>query len=162
MKFKINIHKNPAHVLLAEIKNMHDKAFPLSGWHTGYVEEFFLQQVRMPILATLEKDGMVCGFVMGKMLKEKNEFLIHSFLVVENMRGNGLGKELMQKTLNFVVKYTQVESVRVRFRESNSVGKFYAKMGFTDLNVCGKYKNGEQKLSLHLKRENIKDNTYEL
>lgn len=135
---------------------LHSEFFPVSSWSEEYLKKFFSKQERLPILCVLEKDGLVQGFVLGRMQKEKNEFLIHSFLVSENLRGQGYGKKLMIKMLETVVKYTKAQSVAVRFREKNPVRKFYEALGFGELQECGFYNNGEQKIALCIKRENIK------
>jgi ribosomal protein S18 acetylase RimI-like enzyme len=78
---------------------------------------------------------------MGRFSKE-NKFTVELFGVSNKMRGEGIGKMLMEKLLG---KLDSKEEVIVHFRASNSVQKFYEKFGFGNLRICGKYKNGEDK-----------------
>lgn len=148
---KIKLYKKPSGKLLEKIKDLHNECFVMSQWSDEYLKKIFSKQQFSPVLFVAEDAKFIGGFLIGRLAKEKNEFLVHSFLVKNELRGNGYGKKMMLETLSYVVKYTKAEDLVVCFRQSNPVSKFYELFGFSNSQEFGFYKSGEKKICMKMK-----------
>ncbi|HOX10411.1 MAG TPA: GNAT family N-acetyltransferase [Candidatus Moranbacteria bacterium] len=148
MNLEIKTYIKPTADFLCQVESLHNNAFLLSPWRAGYLEKFFAKKEKLPILCTLERKELLCGYIIGKARIEKDEFLVHSFLISDEFRGKGWGKKLMKNLLSYIEKNTKIKNVVVNFRSSNSVINFYGSLGFSSLQTCETYKNGEQKISM--------------
>lgn len=134
-----------------QIEDLHNGHFVLSPWSENYLKKFFSKKDQFPVVCVLEEKGNVRGYVLGKFCEKKDDFLIHSFLISQDLRGKGWGKKIMQSMVYFLEKNSEAKNIIVNFRNSNPVGNFYKSFGFSDPEVRGNYKNGEQKISMRMK-----------
>jgi ribosomal protein S18 acetylase RimI-like enzyme len=133
--------------LLESLRILQNEIFTHAKWTTNGFEKFFANDKRSPLCFVVLADGEPVGFIMGRISKE-NKFTVELFGVSNKMRGEGIGKMLMTKFLEKAI--SREKEIIVHFRSANPVQKFYEKIGFANLKICGKYKNGEDKCEMSI------------
>ena len=150
--FKLQKPGQEAKKLLLDFYN---SAFVSSKWSEKNLNLFFTEKDPGACFI-IEKDSVIKGFVLGKIKKLDHSIMDLSALFVANeLRGLGLAKKLVRLFLVDVVENSSVEKVKLHFRETNNLQKFYAGLGFRNEYIDGTYKNGEPKHCMEMVRNDI-------
>jgi len=77
-----------------------------------------------------KEDGKVVGMVWGEVMSTPDKYgQISNFVIKEDCRGKGVGKQLIRAVIKFFVK-NNVSHVRANARNLEKEGKLYEKYGF--------------------------------
>jgi ribosomal protein S18 acetylase RimI-like enzyme len=128
------------------------RAFPNSPWSKKYFFSFIANKKRKPLGYVVKVKNKIIGFVLGRAEKSKPAFLnLSSLWVDRKKRGKKMGRRLVKKFIRTASRREGVKIIRLHFRASNNLGKFYSAVGFRIKNNLEKYSNGEEKVCMELK-----------
>jgi ribosomal-protein-alanine N-acetyltransferase len=107
----------------------------------------FAYHLNKNIIYKLEVDKKVVAYILW--LKRKNYYRLYSLAILKQYQGKGLGKSLLEFSLNSLDK----DCFELEVRVSNLPAiKLYEKFGFEEVKILEKFYDDEDGMKMRLKR----------
>ncbi len=133
---------------------LYKQNFSVSSWSEEYWDNFIRDKKRKSLSYIMKEKDDTVGLIMGRREKNNEKIFNLTILVVDpNFRQQGIAQKLIKKFIKNVFLKTDSQKVRLHFRESNNLKKFYSKFDFKNYQLIGKYSNGDKKYQMELMRE---------
>jgi len=107
----------------------------------------FSYHLKKNIIYKIEIDKKIVAYILW--LKRKSYYRLYSFAILKEYQGKGLGKSLLEFSLNSLNK--DVFELEVRTSNTNAI-KLYEKFGFKRMKILKDFYDDEDGIKMRLKR----------
>lgn len=107
----------------------------------------FDYHLKKSIVFKVEIDKKIVAYILW--LKRKNYYRLYSLAILKKYQGKGIGKALLEYSLEILDK--NIFELEVRIRNENAI-KLYEKFGFKKIKILEDFYDDEDGLKMRLKR----------
>lgn len=119
------------------IVELEEKAFGPDAFSLDYL--FYLYNRCRDYFFVADYKGLVVGYIVS--CREGSQLHVHSVAVVEELRGRGIGRKLLEETIR-VARENGLKAVYLEVKTTNTPAlRLYEKLGFKRIGVKEKYYN---------------------